>query len=103
MTNDDVFFFTDMTPLNPLVETGHEVNLTCTLDKAEPYNASFIYFQFSNRVIPANYVTVEDELNARLSFPNATRNMSGHWFCYLNATDSGRKQVGQQSVSVAGK
>ena len=91
-----------MSPTNPLFATGETLELNCTLSEraGQTYNASSIYFQFQNREIGAEHVTVLSERMAQLRLTPALRNMTGHWFCYMR--DGPEKKLGQQVVTIGG-
>ena len=103
--------FLEMTPSDPLITTGDELVLNCTLNTTHYGNSSGIYFQFGDRRIDevdglVFSMEALDEFTMQLRWQNMTRKYSNkHFFCYLTNSDDPSKpyRVAQQVVVVAGK
>lgn len=92
-----------MSPRDPLVETGEDLNINCTLrNYTGPSKASDIYFEFDNQTYYGPpYVEVIDSRTAAFSLPNMQKNVSGkHVWCHIPDL---KYRLAQQVVTVAGK
>ncbi len=85
---------TEIRPIDPVIEAGATLNITCTLRGHESYNSSVLYWVRPKCRVNAKYYHYTSLARLQLSIPNALPSDGGMYICKtLNKTYLGRTLV----------